>query len=288
MYLIRLAFRPWRMAPGTQILTTLTLGGVLFFSSFFLWAYFTISPVAEKVKKEQVVTAYFEQNMNTSQEGDIVRSIQSVVGSGVELSVTSPQQFLKEIEVLYPNLRKELLTLGNEVNSVLPKFVSVSGDIPQSVISSIESIPLVSHVETSVDRYKPIIKLFSLIKVASGWVSITLLFVFLASLFLLLVINRSYYSKAIEVFQQMGGDGLINSLPGIFSGASTGFLAGLISGVLWIFTFPFISKTIISVSPLLSDIALPLYSVAFYQIVIATLLGSVVGLFSSFGVGRIR
>ena len=100
MYLIKLAFRPWRMALLSQIFSALAVGVLLLLMGFLFWMQQGFKSVLVKLQSEQVMTAYLLPSASEPEETTLTASIQSLLQDqkGVEVKFTGIQEFLKAFE----------------------------------------------------------------------------------------------------------------------------------------------------------------------------------------------
>jgi cell division protein FtsX len=163
-YLFKLSIRPWKRSPYSQIFTSLAVGVLLFLASFLFWMQWSLSPVIDRLQHEQVITAYLDTSVEPSAETTIVDSIRTSVGAHAEIQMVQPEQFIAHLKNDYPELSRELEDLGPEVTTVVPRYVSVSGILPDSSLDDVKSVHGVQSAESSKDRFQTVIGAFRALK----------------------------------------------------------------------------------------------------------------------------
>jgi cell division protein FtsX len=236
MYLLKLAWRPWRIAPLSQIFSAIAVGFLLLLVGFLFWMQHGLKSVLTRLHREQVVTAYIDSSVNLQDENKLVDAIRMTLGAQTttEVKLVNAPQFIQELKNQYPDLGRELEDLGPEMNQVIPRFVSVSGILPDSILERIKSIPGVESAESSKDRFHHIIGAFStlrwVVRVLIGGVCLALL----TGLIHLSRMNAFLHRDALVLLRFWGaGNGVLAS-PGMISGLFVGLLGGLIAWLGWL------------------------------------------------------
>ncbi len=68
MFLLRLAMRPWKIAPWSQIVSGLVMGFLVLLSGVVVWLESGLRPVVKRLQSEQVITAYIKTDLDPSAE----------------------------------------------------------------------------------------------------------------------------------------------------------------------------------------------------------------------------
>src|SRR6187431_2032424 len=117
MFIIKLALRPWKVAPFSQIFSSLAVGFLLLLMGFLFWIQSSLDPVLDRLKHEQVITAYI--GSETPAEGlpdekvlDSIRLSLGAQAEDAEISMVESAQFLEELRGHYPDLAREIEDLG--------------------------------------------------------------------------------------------------------------------------------------------------------------------------------
>src|SRR5437016_5427747 len=109
MYLLKLALRPWRLAPFSQIFSSIAVGFLLLLVGFLFWMQQGLRLVVLRMQGEQVVTAYLDSTVLSKDESRLVESIRNALGSqsGIEIKVVTAPQFVSAVKNQYPDLGRE-------------------------------------------------------------------------------------------------------------------------------------------------------------------------------------
>ena len=130
----------------------------------------------------------------------------------------------------YPNLSKELEKLGEEINEVVPRYISISGIFPSSVLDSIKKLPGIESVESTKDRYRYVVSVLQtlrwVIRILMVGVSIALF----TGLIHLSKMNAYLHQEALNLLRFWGASRSVLLLPGMISGLVVGILGG---GIAW-------------------------------------------------------
>src|SRR6185503_2631247 len=112
MYLLKLALRPWRLAPFSQIFSAIAVGLLLFLTSFLFWLQDGLRPVLTRLQGEQVITAYLAKSLDHKDGTRIIDKITAQVGEpGIEIKLVNSSQFIQLLKNQYPDLARELEVL---------------------------------------------------------------------------------------------------------------------------------------------------------------------------------
>ena len=167
MYLLKLSLRPWRRSPYSQVFTSVAVGVLLFLAGFLFWMQGSLAPVIDRLQNEQVITAYLDPALEcrrTSPRSWI--SIRTTVGAHRRRrsSWCSPKSSSSHLRGEYPELAHELEDLGSEMQTVIPRYVSISGILPANTVGEIRQIRGVQAAESSTDRFQNVIGAFRALK----------------------------------------------------------------------------------------------------------------------------
>ena len=164
MYLLKLSLRPWRRSPYSQVFTSIAVGVLLFLAGFLYWMQGSLAPVIDRLQNEQVITAYLDPALDAKDEPKIVDSIRMTVGAHPEVELVQPDKFIGHLRGEYPELARELEDLGSEMQTVIPRYVSISGILPANTVGEIRQIQGVQSAESSTDRFQNVIGAFRALK----------------------------------------------------------------------------------------------------------------------------
>jgi hypothetical protein len=97
MYLLKLAFRPWRLAMLSQVFSAIAVGVLLLLVGFLFWMQQGLKTVLVRLQGEQVLTAYISSSVNTADEVKLMDSVKRTVENqnGIETKFVNATEFLK-------------------------------------------------------------------------------------------------------------------------------------------------------------------------------------------------
>lgn len=254
MYRLKLALRPWRIAPASQWLASLTLGTLLFIFSFLWWFSEGLGPIVNRLSSDQVVTAYVADSAEES-SGRIVDEIKTQVGStAVRIEYVDSARFLTELEKSYPDLAREVASLGNDSKQIAPQYVSIRGSLSATQLEGLKKIPGVESVDSSIERFQPIQESL----VATRWITRAFLAAVLVGLLTLLLImarlNHPVHAEAFRLIEQLGGTRLQAKFPQVANQTLLGIAGGGFAAVAWLASQPWIVEKIHAFSPYLREL----------------------------------
>lgn len=281
MYLLRLAFRPWRLAPFSQLLSAVAVGILLLITGLVFWVDHGLNPVLAQLQNNQVITAYFSASVKKTDEQKLVDRIRASLGSQAvqDLSYTNGDQFLAELKDRYPELVNEVESLGvEEAEQVVPKYVSIAGVLDDATLEGLRKIPGVELVESSKDRYEQVIAAF----IALSWV--TKLFMgglglaLLTGLVHLSRVNSHFYKEVLSFLRLWGATRTGILIPGAVSGMMVGLLGGLLACVTWYFSSEWFAGRLRELSPALRALPMIAPAMGFLLLAAGGLLGASAGM----------
>ena len=281
MLLLRLALRPWERAPWSQGFSALAVGILLLLSGLLLWMQKGLAPLVARLQQEQVITAYLEPTVEAKEapqiEGAIRDSLKVTVGASAirDIRYVDPAQFLDSIRKPYPELARELEDLGEEMNSVIPRHISVTGFLNEKALSEIRAVKGIETAESSRDRFQGLIGAFSALRWVSKMLTAGLVFALMIGLVHLARTNAHLHRDAIEFLKLSGTRMWVFKLPGVLSGLSVGLVGGLIAAAGWMTAGTWLTRHVRALSPLLQDLPVLPGSVALTFIATGTLLGAI-------------
>jgi cell division protein FtsX len=264
----------------SQAISALTVGFLLLLSGFLFWMEMGLRPVLTRLKGEQVITAYLDPALETAKEKGVVDQIRTQLGARPELKLVGSPQFVEELKVHYPELGRELEDLGGELTTIIPRFVTVTGMLPDSAVEQVRRVPGVQSAESSKDRYQQIVGAFSTLRTVARVLAAGLLLALLTGLIHLSRMNAALHHEAISLLRLWGaGQGSLRA-PGLLSGLFVGLTGGLIAAAGWAMGGVWLALKIKTLSPMLATMPLPRMPIGLMLFVAGALLGLVAGALS--------
>jgi cell division protein FtsX len=251
MYVLKLSLRPWRRSPYSQVFTSLAVGILLFLASFLFWMQRSLSPVIDRLQHEQVITAYIDPSIEKSGETAIIDTIREEIGAHAELEMVQPEQFIDHLRGDYPELSRELEDLGPELSSVVPRYVSVTGILPDSALKSVRSVHGVQSAESSADRFQTVIGAFRALKWVATFLTFGLVLALVTGLIHLGRTNAYLQQDALSLMKLMGATRGALRAPGVLSGSIVGLLGGGLAALSWVTAGIWMAQHVRSLSPML-------------------------------------
>lgn len=259
MYLLKLALRPWRMAPLSQVFSSLAVGFLLLLVGLLFWLEQGLGPVIHRLRSEQVVTAYLDPSLEAAKEQAVVDAIRLSLGASaiekgrVETKLMGTQDFIQELEGEYPELGRELQNLGGEMNAIVPRYVTVTGILADSALTEIQKVPGIESAESSKDRYHHIVGAFSTLRWVARILAAGLVLALLTGLMHLSRMNSYLHQDALSLLRLWGASASILKVPGLLSGLWVGLAGGAIAGVGWLLGGSWLASHVRSLSPILQE-----------------------------------
>ena len=280
MLLLRLALRPWKLAPFSQFFSALAVGLLLLMAGFLFWIQTGLRPVLKRLQHEQVITAFIDPAAEASEESQIVDSIRASIGSQAitELKLVDAKDFVSSMKTRYPDLGRELEDLGGEMVSVVPRYVSIAGIFSDSTLTSIREVHGIESADSSKDRYQSVVAAFSALRWVARLLVLGLAAALTTGLIHLSRMNSYLHRDAVSLMGHWGASASLLRMPGLVSGLTVGLAGGIFAAMGWLTSSLWLVGHIQSLSPLLRD--MPLLSSAFALVLIG--MGAVVGLAAGF------
>ena len=278
MYLLRLALRPLRLAPLSQIFSALMVGFLLLLAGFLFWMQKGLSPVLARLQGEQVLTVYLKNDVQTKDIAQITDAIRIAAGAHPnEVKYVDAPKFISELKGYYQELGQELEDLGDELNSVVPRYVSISSVLPASALDKVKIVPGVEFAESSRDRYRHIIGAFKTLRWVSKLLVAGLCFALLTGLLHLSRMNTYLHQDALSLLRLWGADNFVLRIPGMLSGLLVGFTGGAIAFLGWMLTGEWLTQRVRALSPILKTLPMPNTNVALSLLLGGAIVGIIAG-----------
>jgi len=285
MIYFKIALRGWRKHPWTQSFSVIAFGVLLFLSTFFYWAYQSIHPVTKQLYEDQVLTVFLKQNLSVEAEKEVVDTLQSVMSSSqkkIESEFVEPEKFIHKLGVQYPELANELQSLGQDMNVLIPRFISLSGSLEQGAIEKIKAIPQVESIESSLGRYQPVLMALQSFQRGLLVFLFGLVLTFVTVLLLNAKMNQSLFIETINILKWMGANTVTLKFPAVISSVISGVLGAFLSILLWwLFSAEWI-KLLQVLSPFFAQLKPPsLITISMVSLSVGLFLGVSLGVFQS-------
>lgn len=258
MYLIKLALRPWRVAPWSQFFSALAVGFLLVIAGFLVWMERGLIPVVQRLKQEQVITAYLDPAVEPKDEAKVADEIRVRLGArAIDVKTVPAEKFVAELREHYPDLGRELENLGSEMNSMVPRYISASGIMSEDALEKVRTVKGIESADSSRDRYHHVVGAFMALRLVSRWLAAGLALALLTGLIHLARMNAEIHHDSIELLRLWGAGAIALRSPGVLSGALVGLLGGALAFGAWITAAHWLGTQVSALSPLLQGLAPP-------------------------------
>lgn len=283
MYLLRLAFRPWRLAPMSQIFSAAAVGFLLLVATLLFWLQLGISPVISRLQGEQVITAYLDTSVREEDENKVVDQIKISLGAQAnpEVQLVSAPKFIQQLKKPYPELSRDLDNLGADMYQVIPRYISISGILPEWALQTIKKISGVENAESSKDRYRQIVSVFLVLRWVARILMVGILLALLTGLIHLSRTNAYLHRDSLSILKFLGGGSVVLLAPGIFSALLVGLMGGTFASGSWITFGVWLANHIRGLSPFLKNMPPAHAQMGVFLFCFGALSGAVSGLFGT-------
>ena len=296
MYLLKLALRPWRIALASQLFAAVAVTVLLVLTGFLYWLQDGLKPVLERLQGEQVITVYLAAENEPaegdgSEEGRIVDAIRTSLGASehYDLKVIDPRQFVGHLKTQFPELAREIEDLGPEMDTVVPRYVSITGVLPDAAVSRIKAIAGIESAESSKDRYAHVVGAFRALRWMAKLLCAGLAVALLTGLIHLARMNSFLHRDSLLLLRFWGASESTLKAPAILSALSVGALGGALACVSWIIGGGWLAHEIRALSPMLREMPISggeTLAVAATLLVAGALIGIAAGLLGSSSLPR--
>lgn len=279
MLSVNLAMRPWKLAPLSQLLSSAAVGVLLVLMGILFWMQDGLRPVVHRLSQEQVITAYLDSSIDSAGQAKVVDEIHVALGSHAEhltIQMVGASEFVEKIQKSYPDLAKELDGLGEEVVSIVPRYVSISGWLDAASVDKIRAVHGVESAESSHDRNRAAMGAFSTLRWVAKLLMIGLALAMVSGFVHLAKTNSYIHRDVISLLKLMGAPTLALQTPAMISGLIVGTIGGAIGFIGWMSAGIWLSERVRHLSPLLHEMP----QVSPWMGVALLCLSTTVGLFS--------
>jgi cell division protein FtsX len=253
MYLLKLSLRPWRRSPFSQVFTSVAVGTLLFLAGFLFWMQRSLAPVIDRLQNEQVITAYLDPALDPKDESQVVDTIRTAVGAHAQADIELVQsdQFVNHLRGDYPDLARELEDLGSEMQTIIPRYVSISGVLPAKILGAVKEVRGVQTAESSTDRFQNVIGAFRALKWIATLLTLGLGLALTTGLIHLGRTNAYLHQESSALMKLMGASQGVLRTPGLVSGFLVGLLGGALAAGGWLSLGVSMTHHVRSLTPML-------------------------------------
>ncbi len=283
MILFKLSTRPWRLAPWSQLIASLAVGFLLLSAGLLFWFQKGLEPVIDRLKHEQVVTAFLSADSDPKQVSDSIRVALGAHGETAAIESVDAPGFMSELEEHYPELSRELSDLGPELNSVVPRFVSIAGLLPENASDVIRAVSGIESAESSRDRYRNVVGAFQALRWVGSVLAGGLAFSVFVGLIHLGRMNSFFHSEALSILRLWGAGALALRVPAVVSGALVGGIGGILAASAWLGGASGLAQHVRALSPLLKGLPAAQPELAAAFVAVGLVAGAMSGLIAGAG-----
>ena len=243
-----------------------------------------LKSVVVRLQGEQVVTAYLDRAVPSSDEQKVTQEIKSALSSfrGLEIKSVDAAQFILSVRNQYPDLAKELEELGKETSQVIPRYVSISGILTDVALEKIKAIPGVENIESSKDRYHHIVGAFSALRWVARLLMIGIALALFTGLIQLSRMNAYLHKNTLTLLKFWGANTKTLASPGMLAGCLVGVLGGLIAWCGWLTVGTWLTQHIRSLSLMLKGMPQVHTKMELALFLLGGAIGMISGLFGTF------
>lgn len=283
MFALKLALRPWRLQPLSQILTFCTLSVLLLLAGFFASLATALPEVRKSLEGDQIASVFLEPSaepVNLKSFRDQIKISLGSSAAAVKTEFVDGDAFLSNLSENQPDLAKEVAALGNEKEWITPRHFALRGPIGEKAIERLRAIPGVETVSYSAQRFKPIVDNLTAISWLSRVLFSAILLTMVAVLILLGRLNVATFAEAEGIVSQMGGSHWQARFPAHLNPMLLSSGAGLMAALIFLKLNPWFLAKMATLSPFFSELS-PASSVSPpFLLGIGLLMGAVAFLFS--------
>lgn len=293
IYLFRLAIRPWRMAPLSQVFSSFVVGFLVLLCGFLFFLEQGLRPIVDRLQGEEVITAWVLPEIPATDEQALLAQVRTAVEStlprkqarGFDARFTGTEEFLKGIEKPYPELKRQLEELGAANSDMVPRYMTLSGVFSDGTLDAIRAVRGVEKVETSRNRHAHVVGAYRALRWVVRLLVAGLALALLTGLIHLARMNAHLHRDALSILRLWGAGPWTLRTPALFSGALVGVLGGAASFLGWSLASPWLIHNIRSLSPMLAELRMPGLEASAGLLVAGILIGVIAGSAGTLAVG---
>jgi cell division protein FtsX len=255
VYALKLALRPWRLQPLSQLLTLFTIGIMLLLAGFFGSLARGLPDLRSKLDGDHVASVFIDPAVESTGVESIRDRIRVSLGSSsVAVNYVDSEAFLSSLRANQPELAREIEAMGGEKDWIVPKHFSLRGTIRDKEVELLKSIPGVEAVAFSEKRFKPIVDNLAAIEWMSRVLFAAIVFAMIAVLALLGRLNASIFKETEAMIAQMGGSAWESRFPSRLNPFLLAGSAGTVAALCYLKFSPWFATKLSSLSPFLAGI----------------------------------
>lgn len=293
IYLFRLAIRPWRMAPLSQVFSSFVVGFLVLLCGFLFFLEQGLRPIVDRLQGEEVITAWVLPEVPASDEQALLGQVRSAVETTLsrkearsfDARFTGTDDFLNGIEKPYPELKHQLEELGATGSDMVPRYITLSGVFSSGTLDAIQSVRGVEKVETSKNRHAHVVGAYRALRWVVRLLVAGLALALVTGLIHLARMNAHLHRDALSILRLWGAGPWTLRTPALFSGAMVGLLGGAASFLGWSLLSPWLIHNIRSLSPMLAELRMPGLEASAGLLVAGILIGVIAGSAGTWAVG---
>ncbi|HTL11636.1 MAG TPA: hypothetical protein VL588_04070 [Bdellovibrionota bacterium] len=286
MYLLKIALRPWRVAPLSQGLGAATAGFLLLMMGLLIWVDRGLAPAVEHLRNDSVATVYLAPPAQGETADGPLKAVRAVVGPEVTARFVDRAQFVGELKGTYPQLADQLLELGSEMNTVVPRYITVSGALGDDTVARLRSLPGVLQVDRSEGRSGRVFSAIHAMRWLARVLALAIGAAVIAALSQMARMNWGILGESTSLLRLWGGGELASRLPGVVAGLVAGGTAGALTLALWFPAGGWIGARIRALSPLLASLPAPGGALPLTLALAAVLIGGAAALLGAWSAAR--
>lgn len=262
MYLLKISLRAWRHSWFGQAVGSFAMGVLLFAVGFLAWIPQAVEPIISRLANEQVMTAYLQSPLKSDDQKKLIDQMKVSLGAqGIsyrKIEYHTAKDFVREVHEVSPDLSGQLLAMGPELDRVVPSFVTLTGVRSSlEIMKKLEDLPVVSQVETSRNRYAPMITSFRTIQ----WLS-RVLMLCMGIVLITVIIQYSKMShllqiESINLLRLYGAGPWTLKWPHLIAGFALGLASGCAAAVLWVTAGPILAQALTGLAPVFGEMLKP-------------------------------
>ena len=276
----------------SQLVSACAVGILLLLGGGLLWMRMGLEPVVDRLQGEEVITAYVDPSVNHENEKELVDQIRVSLGAlavsdgaapsgaavdSFQLKLVTAQDFAGHLKDKYPELYRELEDLSSEMQGIVPRYVSISGMLPDHSLEAVRAVTGEESVESSKNRYRHSVGAFMALRKVSGFLALGIGLALITGLIHLSRSNALIHQDSLKLLKLWGASIWVLRAPGILSAASIGIIGGVLALIGWLVSSGPILQTLRVLSPMFEFMPQARASTGFLLLGAGILIGVIAG-----------